>query len=137
MSFADGSLQIRFVPVGVEDWIEYKRNDQSKDVIFRKVLPKDVERYPQPWAAYDQARPRDEETGTPLTALPGVSIENALMIRLKGAMNVEQLAQLDNFAAGAIADNGVALRDIAKLFLAASASKVGLNSKPIEKAKAA
>jgi hypothetical protein len=113
----DGQLKIRFVPNGEEDWIEFARMDQSKDVLFRPAQQKDIEKYPQLWSVYSSHRPKSIVDGTALTELPGLTSEIAMQFRLKGLFTVEQLEGLDDYAAAGLGASGRMYRDIAKLFL--------------------
>jgi hypothetical protein len=126
----DGKLSVRFAPVGDEDYIEYTWMDTCKDRIFRPVEPKDVERYPDLWKAYDAVRNRGAMVGTPVDKLPGVSKDNAVILAMKGIRSVEDLAGLDDYTAGQHGSDVSAWRDIAKLYLQANKPV----AKPIQKA---
>jgi hypothetical protein len=137
MQATEGKISVRFLPQGVEDWVEYKWVD-SRDVVLRPVEDKDIKRFPEAWSAYTQAKPSVPVNGTALTDLPGIKQEQAILIRIKGVSTVEQLAGLDDFAAVALGDQGIMWRDVAKLALQAKATQAtGTSGGKTEQRKAA
>lgn len=122
-AFTDGLLQVQFVPHGSKDFVRYSFLDQCKDEYYRPVSEKDIKRYPQQWAAYTAARPRETDAGTLLTKLPGIDDATAVLIRMKGPANVEALATLDDYAATGLGPQGIQWRDTARLYLSAQRSK--------------
>ncbi len=110
----------------------------SKDEQVRPVKPDDIERWPQQWAIYDQAKASMVKVDGPFVSeIPMMDRGVAMSLRLKGIMTVAQLARLDDFAATNLdMERGKQWRDAAVMFQAAQAANKAIE-KPKQPQKAA
>ena len=97
----------------------------SKDEMIRRVKPADIERWPQQWAIYDQAKANMVKVDGPYVSdIPMMERGVAMSLRLKGIITVDQLATLDDFAAISLdAERGKQWRDAAMMYQLAHESK--------------
>lgn len=85
--------------------------------VIHKVRPEHTVQFAPEWAAYQSGNVEAEIDGTPLTEVPGIDKQMALAYRLKGIRTADELAALDEAAAGALGLGGLTFWKSANLLM--------------------
>ncbi len=112
------ALRPRFYRQGNKDYVEISAVG-SKDTNICKVTPEIMAQFPAEWRAYSDGQPLLPRKGTPLTAIPQMTDEQAKKLFDGGVHVLEELAiltdaQCQPFGHGTITLRTMAQRELAK-----------------------